>query len=316
MVFDKIIPTLLLLVMLTCGGGCCWIRGDCGEDPTETFATFFTLQESAVDSIDQHMGGERWHFEPSFRYPDAEIGAHFTGNSPEPVDDNCKFDDSAIKRPKDAPLLPRYEGTSTRSLKIEGDEALLAAVKFLESAGIGLEGKTTTKLIYTDASLEYVNRTPFLQKLATGDCFKQIDEYFDEPQRVVRGRLLSKMTIASNREIDNSADLKIAKVGQFTVKYDNNGGFEIIDDEIRVRAVIICRVEAIEGNANRILLEQLEQLDPDDPARGPLIGSITLSGGDEVSKDLEKAGNNAAEETVKYLKLDVVDPAWTTEFAQ
>lgn len=229
--------SVLSTVMLT---GC----KSTGERAGEQLANWFAVQNAYAASLEKGDGGRGWHYRP-VNGPAWPMGSVFDQGDRAPKA-TCSFRIEQLMK-VDFATLPKVHASYGGGFSVDAPDGLRKA---LQAAVLGakLDVKDDLALDYYDLKLDYVDNTALVQRVADDQCFSSVEDFLARPKEVVRAHVRGKLKVSSSKGFNANATVKTEKFGEYTVRFDNQGGFELDDanEKTRFWVVAYLRAEAVD----------------------------------------------------------------------
>ncbi len=208
------------------------------KKPSAKLNSFFEVQKNYAEVLDEYAGGPKVTIVPinGIIYP---IGTVLAQGTNSPITKKCIFSGNEVSElPFSQQPSINFDNNFNASAKMPGvvEKALGG---FFGLAGNITKTKSMT-LSYADLSSAIVDEDIMEDKLLSSECSGSVS---GKKITVIRGHISGKLKTTSSSKIDVGADVKILESEGMKFKYDNKGGYELLQEESVPRFYVLCDVD-------------------------------------------------------------------------
>jgi hypothetical protein len=215
-----IITTVIIAIMLS---SCSIFK----PKPTEQLNSWFDVQRKYADVLDKNIGtGELYKVVPIVG-PIYSIGTPITPGTSSPITNLCTINKKDLIKTDFSPL-PITKEERTFDLNLQMADALKKALNGLADLGLKIESIKSMELSYADLSQVIAAEDAIQNALSNTRCLNAVKGH---KIAFIRGEIRGSMKAISDSNLDVDPTVKIKNIGDFTVKYNDKGSFNLEDSK-------------------------------------------------------------------------------------
>lgn len=211
------------------------------SDHSSNIKSYINVKQRYVDEISKSWSKSD-HYKLVMIPPLAELydpGMPLAKDSLEPLTDSCEIPNKLIEK-KPVNLLPLSRSDKTFDASISMPSMLKSATKYIADFNVSINKNNISTLSYTN--LGTVNPRSDVVKMSINnyECLNQIA---GKEVVYIRGHVSAKELIKSEKQLSGSAKIEFLKNDALQLKYDNSGGYELIDKEPTPKFWIVSEIK-------------------------------------------------------------------------
>ena len=230
----KVISTAVIIAMMSSG---CPPKE---PGPTGQLNSWFDVQRKYAEVLNKNIGADSLYKIVPIMGPIYSIGTPIRPGTSSPITRSCKIDNDALIETDFQPL-PVTKEDRTFDLNLGMADSLKKALKGLPDLGLKVTSTKKMEISYSELSQFVAPEDVIYRALSETNCLNAIKGH---KIAFIRGLICGSMKAISDSNLDVDPTVKIANIGDFTVKYNDKGSFNLEDSKSdRPRFFIVSEMD-------------------------------------------------------------------------
>jgi hypothetical protein len=210
------------------------------KNGSDQWRSWFDVQRKYAEALDKSIGTDKLYEIVPIMGPIYPIGTPITAGTSSPITLSCKIDTDALIKTDFQPVPITTEDRKFE-LSLGMSDSLKKTLKGIADLGVKVASTKTLEISYSELSQIVAPEDAIRQALGETNCLNAVKGH---KIAFIRGLICGSMKAISDSKLEVDPTIKVANIGDFTVKYNAKGSFNLEDPKSdRPRFFIVSEID-------------------------------------------------------------------------